>query len=589
LEKDEMKKKTYRSFTKARDYARSLHLDTFDDWRKHVKSGKLPDDIPSAPNTVYKNQYKGVGDWLGTGRVADKYKTWRPFKEAKRFAISLHLESKEKWDKYAKSGKLPDDIPTSPGGLYKNKGWKGWPDFLGNKRVVKYTKNNTRPFEECKKFVRSLGIKTDSEWQKWWKKNERPIDIPYQPERIYKEWTTWRDFLGPLPERWKSFEDARKYAQSLNLKSPREWSQLSKSKKRPNDIPANPFTTYQNKGWITWSDFLGTGNLNVQQLRAQYYSYSDAQKYVQKQGIKMVTEFQKWSSQGKRPIFITASPHKFYKEWTDWYNFLGTKKRVNRSFEDARKYAQSLNLKFNRDWVKLHKEGKIPKDIPRYPDRDIYGDKWTSMADFLGTGNLSPSDKRKQMRSYEECKKFVRSLGIKTENQWRAWCKNNKRPINIPYSFQPAYPKEWISMGEFLGTGFIADKNKVWKKFDEAKKIVQKYGFKNMDEFKKAWNSGKISKNIPANPGQVYKNKGWVSSGDFLGTGNVSYVKLAETYLPWKEAKPIYQKLAKKHGLKNGNDWRKFARTHQKLLRDLGIPSRPSRSYSKERVLKKMK
>ena len=77
--------------------------------------------------------------------------------------------------------------------------------------------------------------------------------------------------------------------------------------------------------------------------------------------------------------------------------------------------------------------------------------------------------------------------------------------------------------------------------------------------------------------------------GDWLGSNTRSNRIISENYLPWIEAKPIYQKLAKKYGLKNGNDWRKFARTHQKLLRDLGIPSRPSRSYSKERVLKKMK
>ena len=580
--------KTYRSFKDARKFARSLNLNTFNDWRKFAKSGKLPNDIPAAPNTVYKNSWKSVGDWLGTGVIADKYKTWRRFQDTKSFAISLNLKNKEKWDTFAKSGKLPNDIPAAPSQVYKNKGWKGWPDFLGNKRVVKYTKNNTRPFDECKKFVRTLGIKTETEWEKWWEKNERPIDIPYQPERVYKEWTTWRDFLGPLPKRWKSFEDARKYARTLNLKNPREWNKLSKSKKLPNDVPSNPFQKYQNKGWKGWSDFLGTGNLNSQQLQKQYYSYEDAKKFVQKQGIKTSTEFQKWSADGKRPIYITANPQKFYKEWTTWNDFLGTKKRINRSFEDARKYAQSLNLKFNSDWFKLHKKGKIPHDIPRYVN-ETYAKKWKGWGDFLGTGNLSPSDKRKQMMSYEECKNFVHSLGVKTETEWRQWCKNHERPLNVPYSFERTYKKEWISMGEFLGTGVIADKNKVWAKFDDAKKKVQKFRFKNMREFKKAWNSGKLPKNIPANPNQVYKKQGWLSSGDFLGTGYVSYVKIAETYLPWKEAKSIYRRLAKEYGLKNGSDWKKFAKSHKKLLDKLHLPAQPWTAYSKERVWRKMK
>ena len=39
----------------------------------------------------------------------------------------------QEWRKYAKSGKLPKDIPTNVWQVYKNKGWKGWRDFLGKK------------------------------------------------------------------------------------------------------------------------------------------------------------------------------------------------------------------------------------------------------------------------------------------------------------------------------------------------------------------------------------------------------------------------------------------------------------------------
>ena len=62
----------------------------------------------------------------------------------------------------------------------------------------------------------------------------------------------------------------------------------------------------------------------------------------------------------------------------------------------------------------------------------------------------------------------------------------------------------------------------------------------------------------------MYKNKGWVSSGDFLGTGNVSYVKLAETYLPWKEAKPIYRRLARENDLIGRSDCNSFVKKNKK-------------------------
>ena len=37
-----------------------------------------------------------------------------------------------------------------------------------------------------------------------------------------------------------------------------------------------------------------------------------------------------------------------------------------RSFEEARKFAQSLNLKSGKEWLNYCKSGKKPKDIPNY-------------------------------------------------------------------------------------------------------------------------------------------------------------------------------------------------------------------------------
>ena len=65
---------------------------------------------------------------------------------------------------------------------------------------------------------------TGSEWFKWCKKNKRPDDVPYNPDEVYKEWISWPEFMGPIPTRWKSFEDAREFARSLKLKNPGEWN-----------------------------------------------------------------------------------------------------------------------------------------------------------------------------------------------------------------------------------------------------------------------------------------------------------------------------------------------------------------------------
>ena len=69
-----------------------------------------------------------------------KKKSWRPFEEAREFTRSLNLRGSEEWFQYCKSGKdgkpRPDDIPTNPNITYRDDGWNGWVDWLGNEELA---------------------------------------------------------------------------------------------------------------------------------------------------------------------------------------------------------------------------------------------------------------------------------------------------------------------------------------------------------------------------------------------------------------------------------------------------------------------
>ena len=54
-----------------------------------------------------------------------------PFKEARKFVRSLHLQNCKEWDEYCKSGKRPKNISHSPQHMYKANGWIGWDEFFG--------------------------------------------------------------------------------------------------------------------------------------------------------------------------------------------------------------------------------------------------------------------------------------------------------------------------------------------------------------------------------------------------------------------------------------------------------------------------
>jgi hypothetical protein len=187
--------KVFRNFNEARDFVRTLNLKGQADYQNYSKSGKKPKDIPTSPAKTYKNEWKGFGDFLGTGNIASKDRVYRSFGEAREFARTLNLKGQSYWKIYSKSGNKPEDIPTNPGTIYKED-WKGFGDFLGTGNISNKDRI-FRSFNEAKVFVRTLNLKSETEWRNYCKSGEKPNDIPSNPNSTYKtEWKGVADFLG---------------------------------------------------------------------------------------------------------------------------------------------------------------------------------------------------------------------------------------------------------------------------------------------------------------------------------------------------------------------------------------------------------
>jgi hypothetical protein len=127
----------WRSFEEAREYARGLNLNSKREWEAFSKSGNRPNDIPVNPDRIYKNSgWIGMGDWLGTGNIHKG--DWRPLEEAKEYVKGLGLKNQKEWRVFVKSGNRPKDIPAAPDQIYKGSGWTGYGDWLGNGNVTQY-------------------------------------------------------------------------------------------------------------------------------------------------------------------------------------------------------------------------------------------------------------------------------------------------------------------------------------------------------------------------------------------------------------------------------------------------------------------
>ena len=252
----------FRKFKDARSFIRQLSLKSNQEWRTYTKSIEFPIDIPSAPDRIYKNNgWQSWGDFLGTDNIGKG--DWLPFMQARKFVHKLKLEGKDQWVDYCKSGLKPKDIPSVPARAYKDHGWKGYGDWVGSGYIhPRFT--SFRLFEDARKFVQKLNLKNQKEWREYIQSGKKPIDIPAYPEEKYKNkgWKGLGDWLGTgtIAYRnivYRTFDEAKKYAHKLKLKSSTEWQIFCKSGIKPDDIPAKPDNTYKNKGWISWPDFLG--------------------------------------------------------------------------------------------------------------------------------------------------------------------------------------------------------------------------------------------------------------------------------------------------------------------------------------------
>jgi hypothetical protein len=202
MEKYEMRKEKHRSFEDAKKFVHTLELKSEKYWRKFVKSGNLPKDIPSNPNVVYKNKgWIGYPDWLGNKNTPDKDKKYRSYEDAKKFVHTLELKSRSQWEQYCKSDNKPDDIPMNAARTYKNKGWVGLSDWLGHTTVATNIKSkNYLPWAEAKKEYQKLAkqynITNFTQWRTFFPKHKKLLEqlhLPESPWLIYTKQRVWRN------------------------------------------------------------------------------------------------------------------------------------------------------------------------------------------------------------------------------------------------------------------------------------------------------------------------------------------------------------------------------------------------------------
>lgn len=411
----------WKSFEDARSCVRSLNLKTMKQYNSY-KLGEIPylkdfPNIPKAPFEVYKKEWRGWGDWLGTGTIASQNRQYMPIEEAKIWVRSKNIKTNKEWRLLVKEANFPKDIPKNPAQTYKHNGWKTWADFFNtnNSRLIKW-----RPFEEVCRFMHSLKLKSEAEYLDYiyGKRTDLPPlpnDIPKSPWSIYKkEWDGMGHYLGtnvvaPRLRIYASYDDAEKFACELGLQRKEDWFLYVKGgmphlAKLPNDMPATPDKTYRRlqygSKWKGWRSFLGIKGLTNKEKSKSWRSYGLAKKIVQSLHLQTVSNWnlyiqKKMQNLSPLPFDIPKNPDQVYIEWESWPIFLGAERnRFDGSrefllYEEAIKFVHPLGLKNQKEWhAYSHGEYKhlpsLPLNIPSIPSKVYKNKGWINLKNWLG-------------------------------------------------------------------------------------------------------------------------------------------------------------------------------------------------------------
>ncbi|MBU25130.1 MAG: hypothetical protein CMD99_03770 [Gammaproteobacteria bacterium] len=106
----------------------------------------------------------------------------------------------------------------------------------------------------------------------------------------------------------------------MELKNYRQWRSYCKGgvedkPTKPSDIPSSPDQKYRDNGWISWSDWLGTGRLGPHD--SVWCLFQTAREFVRSLGLTSEAEWRKYRKgdlpdKGLKPDDIPNTPAKVY-------------------------------------------------------------------------------------------------------------------------------------------------------------------------------------------------------------------------------------------------------------------------------------
>ena len=459
---------------------------TRSEYNEAIRSGVLPSNLPLNAPLIYKNDgWQGVGDYLGTGRVAthhQKFLSYAECKEAIR-AMELPPTSQKEWQLMAKRDQLPPGIPHDPSGTYSDE-FEGYPAFLGFHRLASVSRPELRIRAELNSI---LGEEQVQRWQQG-ASTLKEIDlwIPEYGIGIEYDGVTWhsgkeeRDLkknqlaaqLGITIFRVREQDPKRKrFLATIDTKQDVKYDVTESlhstlielfrliAKRIPN-LP--PDVQQSLEAYSQTTDFINQhGYLDlVSAMDDRFMSYEEAKTFLATLPSKLENsaQYREQASKGLINDRIPRDPFDYYREtgWISWGDFLGTGTiaSFDKKFLSLQQAKDAIAQmpdppKNRREYLAISDAGKLPDGLPRDPYNTYHQDpNWKGLPDLLGLRN------RQNYATYEDAKQIIREMEspIKSQSHYRTLSKQGLLPIGLPGDPQGVYAKKgWASWYDFLG------------------------------------------------------------------------------------------------------------------------------------------
>ncbi|RWX54336.1 gamma-mobile-trio integrase GmtZ [Photobacterium chitinilyticum] len=494
----------YLTYQEASEAARALKIKTYKEYtRRYSEDPRLP----ATPNKIYAIQWHNFENFL---RTEEKF--YPTYQDASKAARTMGIKNQKEYRlRYKEEPKLP----FAPEKVYKEE-WHTFSHFLNTNK--KFYEN----YNGAREAVLTLGIKTAKEYVIRYKEDSR---LPFSPKIKYsQDWQGFRKFLGSRGGFYLTYQEASNAAQSLGIKTTKEYTIRYKEDSR---LPSCPNKEYKSQ-WTGYAEFLG------KKKKVFYSTYQKASTAAQSLGIKTYNEYLKRYHEDPK---LPCSPKSHYpNEWQGFSKFLAKNMIFYQSYIEASNAAQSLDIRTKEEYLKLYK--KDPK-LPATPNK-FYLSQWKGYRIFLGLNYDF-------YQSYEEASEAAIKLCIISVKDYKQNYIKDLRLHSDPAAY---YSKDWSNWCDFLLPKHVNN-------LVSFKQACQVLGVKNSQQYKKARN---VIRKLPSKPEKTIE--GWISWYDALD-------------IPKPYQYDILRQIVIKHNCVNMADYKEM----RVQLVDPRIPSSPEEYY----------